>query len=52
MEKTRKAQWELGLNIIQPPLGPWHEKMAATHAEFEEQGLLPKGLIAKVKAIE
>ena len=52
VEKTRKAQWELGLNIILPPLGPWHEKMAATHAEFEEQGLLPKGLIAQVKAIE
>ena len=52
VEKTRRAQWELGLNIILPPLGPWHERMAETHAEFEAQGLLPKGLIAKVKAIE
>ena len=52
VEKTRKAQWELGLNIILPPLKPWHDRMAETHAEFEEQGLLPKGLIAKVKAIE
>ena len=52
VEKRRKAQWELGLNIIHPALGPWHDHMAKTHAEFEEQGLLPKGLIAKVKAIE
>ena len=52
MEKTRKAQEELGLNIIIPPLEPWHDHMAKVHAEFEEQGLLPKGLIAEVKAIE
>ena len=52
MEKTRKAQEELGLNIILPPLKPWHDHMAEVHAEFEAQGLLPKGLIAEVKAIE
>ena len=52
VEKTRKAQAELGLTIILPPLGPWHDHMAKVHAEFEEQGLLPSGLITKVKAIE
>ena len=50
--KQLKAQNEYGLNIIHPPLGPWQNHMAKMHAEFEESGDLPKGIVAKVKAIK
>jgi TRAP-type C4-dicarboxylate transport system substrate-binding protein len=46
------AQDDLGLTIILPPLGPWHEHAKAVHSSLEEKGLLPAGIIAKAKAIQ
>lgn len=51
-EHTRAAQEQLGLNIIIPPLKPWHEKAKAVHAKFEADGKLPKGIVAAAKAIK
>lgn len=50
--KIRKAQEEHGVVVINPPLGPWHKQMQTIHAEFEQKGVLPKGLIAQIQAIQ
>lgn len=47
-----KAAAEFNAAYIEPPIGPWIEKMAPAHAEFEESGLIEKGLIARIQAIE
>ena len=49
---TRRAQEELGLTIIIPPLAPWHEKAMSVHALLEKKGLLPKGIVAAAKGIK
>ncbi len=46
------AQEELGLTIIQPPLGPWHGHADAVHKTIEEEGLLPKGIIGQARAVK
>ena len=50
--KQIKAQNEYGVSVILPPLGPWQDHMAKVYPQFEASGDLPKGLIAKVKAIK
>lgn len=49
---TLRAQEELGLNIIIPPLGPWHAKAKDIHTKFEADGTLPKGIIEAAKSIK
>ena len=41
-----------GVSFIEVPLKPWHDKMAPVLAEFEKDGVLPAGLVDKVKAIK
>ena len=52
VSKQLKAQNEYGVSVILPPLGPWQEHMLKVYAQFEASGDLPKGLVAKVKAIK
>ena len=52
VSKQLKAQNEYGVSVILPPLGPWQDHMAKVYPKFEASGDLPKGLIAKVKAIK
>lgn len=47
-----KAAAEFDASYIEPPIGPWIEKMAPAHAAFEEQGLIEKGIIARIQAIK
>ena len=47
-----KARLEHGVTIIQPPIKPWQDAAKALHAKFEADGVLPKGLIAQVQAIQ
>lgn len=47
-----KAANEFGVSFIEPPIGPWIEKMAPAHADFEERGIIQEGLIARIQAIE
>ena len=49
---VRAAQEEFGLTIIEPPLGPWREKAKEVHAELEQKGFLPAGLVAAAQAVE
>ena len=49
---TAEGKEKYGVAFIDPPLKPWHEKMAPVLAAFEKDGVLPKGLIDKVKAIK
>ena len=41
-----------GVTFIEAPLAPWHDKMAPILIEFENDGILPKGLVEQVKAIK
>ncbi len=51
-ESSRRAKEEFGVSIIEPPIGPWIEKMAPALADFEARGLVEEGLIEKMKAVE
>lgn len=51
-EHIQRAQEDLGLNIIIPPLKPWHKKGEEVHRILEEKGFLPKGIVAEAKAIK
>lgn len=46
------AQKEHGLQLVDAPLEPWHEKAAEMHKLLEEKGLVPPGIIEKAKAIQ
>ena len=43
---------DYGVSFIEVPLEPWHDKMAPVLEQFEADGILPKGLVEQVKAIE
>lgn len=49
---TQRAIKENGLQILEVPLEPWHEKMKGILAGFETSGILPKGLAQKVREIQ
>ena len=50
-ESSAKAAEEFGVSIIVPPIGPWIKKMGPAHKDFEERGLVEKGLIGRIQAI-
>lgn len=41
-----------GVSIIQPPLGPWQDKMRSAYATFEKEGEIPEGMIARISEIK
>jgi TRAP-type C4-dicarboxylate transport system substrate-binding protein len=51
-QSTKDAQEKYGVTFLSVPLKPWHDKMAPILAGFEKDGILPKGLVARVKAIK
>jgi len=51
-ESTVKAQEDFGISLIYPPIKPWIEKMKPAVADFENRGLIEKGLVAKIQAIQ
>ena len=51
-KSVAKAQSEYGVSLIIPPIGPWIEKMKPAHADFEARGLVEKGLVEKIQAIQ
>jgi TRAP-type C4-dicarboxylate transport system substrate-binding protein len=51
-EHTLKAQEELGLYVINPPLGPWRKRAESLHSTLEAKGFLPKGIVGEAKAIK
>jgi TRAP-type C4-dicarboxylate transport system substrate-binding protein len=46
------AAEKFGVSLITPPIGPWIEKMKPALADFEARGLVEKGLIARMQAVE
>jgi len=51
-QSTKDAKEKYGGSFLSVPLKPWHDKMAPILAGFEKDGILPKGLVAQVKAIK
>jgi TRAP-type C4-dicarboxylate transport system substrate-binding protein len=51
-EKKQKAIKEFGVTILEPDLGPWREKSQAVLVKLEAEGVIPKGLADKVKALK
>ncbi|MBL4811055.1 MAG: TRAP transporter substrate-binding protein [Rhodobacteraceae bacterium] len=47
-----RAQEEFGLVVIEPPIGPWIERMEPALADFEARGLVEEGLVARMRAAE
>lgn len=50
-EKKEKAVKDFGVTVLEPDLGPWREKSAAITVKLEAEGVIPKGLADKVKAL-
>ena len=51
-EKKGKAMKDYGVTVLEPDLGPWREKGAQVLVKLEDEGVIPKGLAAKVKALK
>jgi TRAP-type C4-dicarboxylate transport system substrate-binding protein len=51
-ESDRKAQNDHGVTIIIPPMKPWLDVAKTVFERFENENILPKGLIGQVQAIK
>jgi TRAP-type C4-dicarboxylate transport system substrate-binding protein len=51
-QATRDAVDAYGVSFIEVPLAPWHAAMAPVLAAFEDDGILPAGIIEQVQAIK
>ena len=51
-DKKAKAVKEFGVTILEPDLGPWRQKSEQVLAKLEAEGVIPKGLAAKAKALK
>ena len=43
---------EDGVSIIEPPLGPWQDKIRPAYKTFEDEGEIPAGMIESISAIQ
>ncbi len=50
--KKRIARTKYGAHVIEPALGPWREAGKATIATLEADGFIPKGFVAKIRALD
>ena len=51
-DKKAKAVKEFGVTILEPDLGPWRKKSEQVLVKLEDDGVIPKGLVAKAKGIK
>jgi TRAP-type C4-dicarboxylate transport system substrate-binding protein len=51
-EKKEKAVKDFGVTILEPDLGPWRKQSEGVLVKLEKEGVIPKGLAAKVKALK
>ena len=51
-DKKAKAVKDFGVTIIEPDLGSWRLKGAQVVVKLESEGVIPKGLAAKAKALK
>jgi tripartite ATP-independent transporter DctP family solute receptor len=47
-EMQAKVRSEHGVTILEPSLAPWQQAMAPAYAKFEEEGVIPKGMIKQI----
>lgn len=47
-EFQNKVRSEHGVTILEPPLGPWQQAMQPAYVKFEEEGIIPKGMIKQI----
>lgn len=50
VEYRDRVRNEHGVTVIYPPLAPWQEAVRPIHARFEQEGIVPPGLIAQIRA--
>jgi TRAP-type C4-dicarboxylate transport system substrate-binding protein len=50
-EKKAKAVKDFGVTILEPDLGPWRQRAEQVVVKLEAEGVIPKGLAAKAKAL-
>ena len=50
--KRQRAERELGVTVIEPDLAPWRERARAIVEQLEADGNLPRGLAARVGALQ
>lgn len=43
-----KVRTEHGVAILEPSLGPWQQAMQPAYKTFEEEGIIPKGMIKQI----
>ena len=51
-EKKAKAVKDFNVTILEPDLGPWRQRSEQVITVLENDGVIPKGLAAKVKALQ
>ena len=51
-DKKAKAVKDFGVTILEPDLGPWRQRSVQVIANLESEGVIPKGLAAKVQALK
>jgi TRAP-type C4-dicarboxylate transport system substrate-binding protein len=51
-DKKAKAQKDFGVTILEPDLAPWRERSEQVLVKLEAEGVIPKGLAAKAKALK
>ena len=51
-DKKNRAIKDFGVTILEPDLGPWRKQAEAVLVKLESDGVIPKGLAAKAKALK
>lgn len=51
-EKKAKAVKDFGVTILEPDLAPWRQLSEQVVVKLENEGVIPKGLAAKVQALK
>ena len=51
-EKKAKAVKDFGVTILEPDLAPWRQLSEQVVVKLENDGVIPKGLAAKVQALK
>lgn len=51
-DKKAKAVSDFGVTILEPDLGPWRQRSEQVLTKLESEGVIPKGLAAKVQALK
>lgn len=50
-EKKDKAKAEYGVSVIEPALDPWRKKGEGVITQLEDEGFIPKGFVAEIRAL-